>query len=1013
MKIISIRFKNINSLKGEHEIRFDQYPLQDSGIFAITGPTGSGKSTLLDVITLALFNQIPRFSKKINKMEITRSGSIVTHNTKEAFAQITYRVKNNEYTSLWSINQTKKGVFKDYEMTLYQPDGIPFDLKKSEIPAQNEALIGLKYQQFIKAILLSQGEFARFLKAKKNERGKLLEDITGTEIYRNLGKLCNQTYKDFRKELDEKRQEWEAIQTLSAADLQNLKERQQLHKKHQENANNQLVKLQKNLQTKQSLQQQQLKLESSYVQQTALQKQLKAFEADDNRLQQHNELQVLAVDFSHYQQAQEGMLNAQDNQKQLQAHLTQAEYTLEGVLHEARQLTGKQLEETSFSVEMIAFDKRVSALDNALALLKNKGTTERQHVNQKIHTNRLDIDTKIKPVVAIADLKNRIQKAKEILQGNGLCVFSLIKLDALQTRLATTRTELLFKNEWNTLLKQRVQIDIDLKLLEQKQQKLNVSLHNIEPLLQEKLKNVSLLKAHLLLLQSQKETAIKQASMEVHRAALKAGDACPLCGSEVHPFVEHQPTITSAVEKQLLQCQQDLETAIRGHKSSEKQMIEAQNSVQHCVKTGLEFQNKKQQLKEQFDEKRSLYTGKDRLPEQLEEGLMERLNQQIKEQERMVSTLQNYLLQQGLLADFEQLQSILKEHAVLRQERLAIYTGNSVKNDCHRLETLFNKAKLSMAKTKAGIDQEIKLGSTHELRFDRLKKQLNIAIKPYGLSSIEALNKRLLSPDLVGQLKQKKESLTIQKTQITTAIDHLKEQIEKDTAIDVFPEWSLVQVQDQEQEAAKEYQKLAEVAGKIEAQLERDTQDLCRIEKLQLDSLPQMEKVAKWKKLDSLIGDGEGNNFSNFAQALTLQNLLVYANKRIQKLTDRYLIIPPEKEGALRILDQYHGNISRSVATLSGGETFLVSLALALSLSDMASKTVSIDSLFIDEGFSTLDKEAQQMALDTLDNLQSVHQKTIGVISHVEALKSRIHVQIQLDKNAQGYSSLKVTDGIE
>ena len=281
------------------------------------------------------------------------------------------------------------------------------------------------------------------------------------------------------------------------------------------------------------------------------------------------------------------------------------------------------------------------------------------------------------------------------------------------------------------------------------------------------------------------------------------------------------------------------------------------------------------------------------------------------------------------------------------------------------------------------------------------------------MSSIEALNKRLLSPDLVGQLKQKKESLTIQKTQITTAIDHLKEQIEKDTAIDVFPEWSLVQVQDQEQEAAKEYQKLAEVAGKIEAQLERDTQDLCRIEKLQLDSLPQMEKVAKWKKLDSLIGDGEGNNFSNFAQALTLQNLLVYANKRIQKLTDRYLIIPPEKEGALRILDQYHGNISRSVATLSGGETFLVSLALALSLSDMASKTVSIDSLFIDEGFSTLDKEAQQMALDTLDNLQSVHQKTIGVISHVEALKSRIHVQIQLDKNAQGYSSLKVTDGIE
>jgi exonuclease SbcC len=199
--------------------------------------------------------------------------------------------------------------------------------------------------------------------------------------------------------------------------------------------------------------------------------------------------------------------------------------------------------------------------------------------------------------------------------------------------------------------------------------------------------------------------------------------------------------------------------------------------------------------------------------------------------------------------------------------------------------------------------------------------------------------------------------------------------------------------------------------AKVESKIDRDSQDRIRIEKLKKASMSLSDKVAKWKKMDLLIGDAKGNNFSNFAQALTLQNLLVYANKRIQKLTDRYLIVPPEKEGTLRVLDLYHGNISRSVATLSGGETFLVSLALALSLSDMASKTVSIDSLFIDEGFSTLDKDAQQMALDTLDNLQSVSQKTIGVISHVEALKSRINVQIQLDKNAQGYSSLKVSDG--
>jgi exonuclease SbcC len=162
--------------------------------------------------------------------------------------------------------------------------------------------------------------------------------------------------------------------------------------------------------------------------------------------------------------------------------------------------------------------------------------------------------------------------------------------------------------------------------------------------------------------------------------------------------------------------------------------------------------------------------------------------------------------------------------------------------------------------------------------------------------------------------------------------------------------------------------------------------------------------------MNELIGDKTGKKFNDFAQDLSLQHLLSMANQRLLKLTDRYqLDRPTNDEGDDLVAVDFHmGNERRSVRTLSGGETFVVSLALALALSDMASKNVRINSLFIDEGFGTLDPETLDQTLDTLERLQAESNKTIGIISHVEALKERIQTQIKLSKNGQGYSSLEV-----
>ncbi|MBW3695487.1 exonuclease SbcC [Vibrio sp. T187] len=152
--------------------------------------------------------------------------------------------------------------------------------------------------------------------------------------------------------------------------------------------------------------------------------------------------------------------------------------------------------------------------------------------------------------------------------------------------------------------------------------------------------------------------------------------------------------------------------------------------------------------------------------------------------------------------------------------------------------------------------------------------------------------------------------------------------------------------------------------------------------------------------LHSLIGSQKGDKFRKFAQGLTLDNLVYLANKQLERLHGRYLLKRKDGEGLeLSVLDTWQGDTVRDTKTLSGGESFLVSLALALALSDLVSHKTSIDSLFLDEGFGTLDAETLDIALDALDNLNASG-KMIGVISHIEAMKERIPVQLKVTKKS-------------
>ena len=212
-------------------------------------------------------------------------------------------------------------------------------------------------------------------------------------------------------------------------------------------------------------------------------------------------------------------------------------------------------------------------------------------------------------------------------------------------------------------------------------------------------------------------------------------------------------------------------------------------------------------------------------------------------------------------------------------------------------------------------------------------------------------------------------------------------------AIDVN-QWQQKVLQLEEQQAS-----LLRQWGVVSQQIREELARREEVAKQRQQLATQGEKLRHLERLNYLIGSADGAKFRRFAQSLTLEHLVYLANQHLQVLHRRYQLARKAEALALEVVDTWQANTSRDTKTLSGGESFLVSLALALALSDLVSHKTSIDSLFLDEGFGTLDSDTLEAALDALDNLHASG-KTIGIISHITALKERIPVQLKLSKQS-------------
>ncbi|MCG3660888.1 AAA family ATPase [Aliarcobacter butzleri] len=380
-------------------------------------------------------------------------------------------------------------------------------------------------------------------------------------------------------------------------------------------------------------------------------------------------------------------------------------------------------------------------------------------------------------------------------------------------------------------------------------------------------------------------------------------------------------------------------------------------------------------------------------------------------------------IESSLKTDAEQLSRISNEKIELQTQSKAILDVsdfNSFEKEITVKFNTINEKYNSLSKELVNLNSKNESVNTqiielnqrlidNSTKLEETKQNFNKALVENSFSSKEEFEKAFLSKEQREELSMKCKDLEDKYNQIQTLKIDTAKKLSEQKELNLTDK-ELQTLNDELKELQTIIDELQKSIGSLEKELEINAINNKKHE----DKIKELEKKKEafkvWIKLNEMIGSASGDKFAKFAQGITLDQLIYLANKHLQILSPRYELQRSSDSSKLleiEIIDGFQGDVVRPVSTLSGGESFIVSLSLALGLSSLASQKISIDSLFLDEGFGTLDSDSLELALNALNQLQSSG-KMVGVISHVEALKERIPLQIKVMPKGDGTSVLEL-----
>ena len=953
MKILAIRLKNLTSIEGMVEVDFTAEPLHSAGIFAISGPTGAGKSTLLDALCLALYDKAPRFATSVESVNLADVG-------------------DNQINQSDVRNLLRRGTSDGYaEVDFLGIDGRRYRSRWSVRRTRNKISGSLQPQTLEVKELDTEKEF----QGTKKELLIQLVELVGL-TYEQFTRTVLLAQNDFATFLKSKgAAKAELLEKLTGTGVYS-RISQEVYARNKA-AQEEVTLIQNRMNVIELMPEEEL-LALQKEKELSAEKRVTGIKLLAEQNEQLNVVRSLKMQEDLWKKKQQEEQEEQARLKMLQGALASQE---EGLVHfkaqweaiqpdlkKARQLDVQiQSQQDSYtqSKQMLqSANKQVSEQEQKMRM-----ATEQLQVSYS-SLNRLLNHVGIEEALQLEQVEEILrQEADKLTAGINTNEERLLRLNSFGYPLLTEEQMKLQKE----LTRQQ-----NIRQLTETQTKTKAEIERLEKETTDCLKQLTEQETALKVTQRLYENARMAVGKDVKalRQQLQEGEACPVCGSTAHPYHQEQEvvdTLFRSIEQEynaaVANCQQINNRSIVLQRDwTHQKMVDGQIGEQLAAlyKAGIDAGNEEQiqhrltELAKRILEYRNLYAEWQRSDEEIKkmrahcEALRENVSLCRLAMQKVSSAKEQLLLLQNTAsAEQKRFEVIEKALNVLRQERSQLLKGKSA-----------DEAEAAVAKRE---------------------KELNLALEK-ARKEVEAVHNRLSG--LQGEMKQ-----------ITLAIGELQEQYKKIESPEQLPEI----IKKQQEENLNTERALST----MEARLLQQAKNKLTVEQIAKELAEKQTIAERWAKLNKLIGSADGAKFKVIAQSYTLNLLLLHANKHLSYLSKRYKLQHVPDTLALQVIDCDMCDEIRTVYSLSGGESFLISLALALGLSSLSSNNLKVESLFIDEGFGSLDAESLRTAMEALEQLQMQGRK-IGVISHVQEMSERISVQVQVHKKVNGKSVLTV-----
>lgn len=1033
MKILAIRGKNLASLEGEFGLEFTAEPLRSAGIFAITGCTGAGKSTLLDALCLALFDCTPRMNKaKENNVSVVDvadrsiaqndSRSILRRGTSEGWAEVDFMAQTGEtFRSRWMVRRSRGKVYgslQKVEMSLVNlTGGVAMQGTKTELLQRITGLIGLSFDQFSRSVLLAQGDFATFLKARQTEKAEILEKLTGTEVYSRISTSIYEHTKRAESDYKLLQERIKGIELLSEEELERLFAEKEVlvsglaaAKLKEEQVAARLKWLDEAVRLDAACHQAEVALAS-------VRRETDEARPRHDLLARIERAQEIRDVFMERRGAKPRLVEVRSQVTGIQALVQKNAEWLVAAADEVEKARKVQEVWKSQIEEQEPLLNQAKELDVRLA----EGKKQLEEMQKEI---KIALQGKQRLEQAVVHTRQKIKQLTEkqemvcgwfakyaaysqLVPVIELVTSLLVNLETVNAQIASNRVLL------EEVKKAAETEEGRFKLLQEEAERLN-----------------RLLPAEVVLL----------------RSRLQEGMPCPVCGSTHHPF-GGQAEVQSLQEKELNDAKERvakemerLEKTIDSRRmetarlatligSYEKQLQQILEKVEGHVSILPSWREllEKGTLKHNIQQFGKLWN--ERLQEQAD--LKEALSSRSVLVESLKGEWDNAIRQyEGKQEKGKALQALCTERKKKRASLLGGETTEQVvrRNNNRRKEIDAQLQKAVELHHGLMVQAESYKGSLSQMeqetaRLSVLLQQDEAKIAGWLVAhqETEAGLDMLLSKDKAWIIAEKQtlDDLKERETSMSAVVRERRLQLEGH-----FRSESRIALSGDGTLPVERRQALVEELAVCVSEKEQRTGRLAQIEMAVGNHLKGKQRIAgfekelaektsvygNWAKLNELFGSQTGAKFKEIAQGYTLDVLLLYANRHLQDLAPRYELQRVAGTLALQIIDKDMMGEIRSVHSLSGGESFLVSLALALGLSSLSSNRMNVESLFIDEGFGSLDMDTLRIAMDALERLQMQGRK-IGVISHVEEMTERISAQIRVVKTGNGQSRVQIVGG--